>query len=157
MKTIFAIFAASVLVVTENCRADLTNRLIGNWSGPGTTLVDGRTLKTSSIVTTRRFQENGLISTTALKIAGKGTLKGVLKYFDSGKVSGSLSRNGELVATSSGKWSVSSGVLTVRVKSSGLFPTFSQTTKTTLLSRRKMIISGSSSNGGRSIQTLMKQ
>jgi len=146
MKTITTIVLAA-FVSLQVCKADLTDKLIGTWIGGGVSISNGTTLQTSTKSTFKRFQENGLISTAQVKIVGFPTSKGVIRYYDSGKMEGALIQDGKTLAILRGTWAISENSMTSKMKVSGLFPSFTQKSTTILLGNRKMTTASTTSNG----------
>jgi hypothetical protein len=152
-----AIIATILLAVaTSPCRGDITTALIGTWTGSATSTTGGTKIKSHGITTYKRFQKKGLTATT--RMVSQGYLfKGVMTYRDSGNADGVLKQDGVAVGFYKGTWSATANTITLTVKASGLFPSFRQTTKTTLVTKVKTSSVSRASNGLKVVASARKQ
>lgn len=157
MKTLAA-FAILTIGLVRVCQADVTDKLIGTWSGTGTgTATSNGEIVTQKIFTVyKRYERSGLQAVTTITGSGQKFI-GTSRFYRNGKVEGELKLNGSVVAVISGTWTVTSNALKSNVKAEGVFPSFQSNSKVTLVSPRKITISGRSSTGERSIGSLRRQ
>ena len=131
MKTL--IIAIFLIASVQLCRADLFREMTGKWKLDGT---DAGTKITSVY---KRYQTKGLLATTTITIPGLAVGTAVTRYYDNGKVEGTIKRNGIVETTMSGTWRVYGKTLKGTVTVSGSwFPTYSQIDKATLVSANKI-------------------
>ena len=147
------LIAATLLTV----RADVTDALIGKWSGTATTISRGVTVPQKITTVFQRLENSGLIATTTVKIAGQPTVIGTTRYHDDGKVDGEAKQNGAVVAVVSGSWGSTGKILKATVQASGVFPSFRLTSKTTLVSADRITIVGTASNGNKTVGALRRR
>ena len=137
--------------------ADVTDKLIGKWSGTATATSGGVAIPENVTTVFRRLEKKGLLITTTVKVSGQPSVLGTSRYHDNGKVDGELKLNGAVVAVVSGTWGISDKVLKANVKANGLFPSFRITSKTTLAGANRITIVGTTSSGERSVGALTRK
>jgi len=152
MKTILL----AVLLSAIACQADVTDKLIGKWSGTATATSNGTAVSQKMTIVYKRYEGTGLHAVTTIQVSGQKMI-GISRYHKNGKVEGELKRNGAVVAVISGTWTATNKVLTTSVKAEGLFPSFRSNSKSTLVAPDKINLSGSTSTGERSVGSLKKQ
>jgi len=157
MKSIASIISLLLFVSAQNGSAELTKKLIGTWTGKLTVTFNGKTTKATSTSVIKPFQEHGMIYSSSVKISGKPSGKSVVRYFDSGKFSGSVTQGGELLAVEKGTWSISGNALTQKANVSGLAGDYRQTTTFILTSKGKIDTVTKTSTGLRGAGTMKKK
>jgi len=129
--------------------ADVTDKLIGDWTGRVSTKYQGNTAEANIHQSFERFQKKGLIVHSTVKLTGQPKAKSISKYYDSGNVEGVTLQSGQTTSVFEGKWWIEDNKLVVKTKVTALANSFSQTTTTVLLNPRKFSTVMTSSIGVR--------
>jgi hypothetical protein len=157
MKTLFAMLSL-LFVPLQTSQADVTDDLIGKWTGTSlASYKDGRKIKSSFIDVTRRFQSQGFITRSTLTIPGKPLTKVVMRHYDSGKVRGTIVQGGQTLALINGTWQINDNTLKVRSKVSTLAGNYSQTARSVLVSKKRLSSLTVATNGIRTVSTAVKK
>jgi hypothetical protein len=158
MKTLIAMLGLLLFVPVQNSNADVTDKLIGKWTGTSlASYKDGRKVKSSFVDVTRRFQSQGFITRSTLTIPGKPLTTVVMRHYDSGKVRGTIVQGGQTLALINGTWQINDNTLNVRSKVSTLAGDYSQTTRSVLVSKQKLSSLSVATNGIRTLSTARKK
>lgn len=158
MKTLIAMLGLLLFVPVQNTKADVTDKLIGKWTGTSlASYEDGRKVRSSFIDVTRRFQSEGFITRSTLTIPGKPLTKVVMRHYDSGKVRGTIVQGGQTLALINGTWQINDNTLNVRSKVSTVAGDYSQTTRSVLVSKQRLSSLSVATNGIRTVSTAVKK
>lgn len=155
MKTLAAIALASIFTISP-CHADITDKLIGAWSGTGTATSNGTAVAIKISTVCKRYEGTGLRVVTTSLASGQKSI-GTSRFHSNGKVEGELKQNGSVVALISGTWTATNNALKYNVKAEGIFPTFRISSKVTLVTANRIKITESTSRGEYSVGSLKRK
>ncbi len=155
MKTALKV-VTSLFLAAQFCNADVTDKLLGKWSGSGTATSDSSVVTQQITTVYKRYRKTGLVATTTIRSGGI-KLIGTSKFRENGRVEGTLKVDGATVAVMSGTWRATKKALYSNIRANGLFPSFHSQSSVSIVSKNRISLSGSASNGERSVASLTKR
>lgn len=143
MKTLTAL-ALSIVSLTLTCHAGAIKDLIGTWEGKVTVNVNGETFKERVKIVFKEYGNAGLASKTTMTLPESLKSVETVKFRKNGKIDGVVIL-GNFGGKEKGTWSSTKRSLTSRTRLTG-YPV-SQVRKFRLVSKRKMTLTVTSSDG----------